>query len=655
MRHQNTQENYNMKEEYQMKRVKNTQTPWPLLAILALFMMNISAQDQVVALSNGPKWSLPYDSALAEAKAGNKPLLVFMGAKKNCEDCETFIKTICADPKFIAYAKENLICTKVLEDDNDPYEERVKAGQIMQKYNIPHAHAVVIANAQGVRIGELSTVPISMSQFVEDIKTIVEKAPADGRLKYLEVELFDKNYTPKKSYATQPVPTFSKEPLKGRYINFMCGIRLFPYEVTRSRRHGSWMERAQHTPAAALKMRTALAEAFPGARMTWTWSLGALKDQAPNYVGLRELMVQFNKQYGDEITFWSGGFFGSKFNTIEQCKKDIHDGLEFISKMIGDGYRPKSVIAGIMSVDVMRFLAENEGIHVVQGQIWSQFNVDGQGGDGGIIYPYYPSKDHYLKPAQGTRKDNDFVDIVNIDGWSIDFFAARNNGGGSRDGNGPLETHGGYGLGGDYGLREMMHVTDTHFNEEAIKRNSFGFLPTIYELLVFSFVDPTYLPKWVSAVRAKYPDTQMLTLGEYGELWRKHNPDNSRINLKFVQRGNGNMPSPEEGKKINPGYQFRADLFCPDKEIRWYFNKDFRFATIFNWQGNGTTLVMDYTRYNQPYKEPSGNVIAQQWDLLDIINQKQSRPQDKYIPFKELPPEEQVKILKWYPEVAKEP
>ena len=57
-------------------------------------------------------------------------------------------------------------------------------------------------------------------------------------------------------------------------------------------------------------------------------------------------------------------------------------------------------------------------------------------------------------------------------------------------------------------------------------------------------------------------------------------------------------------------------------EIQWYFNKDFRFATIQNWKENGPKLVMDYTRYNQPYKEPSGNVIERHWDILDIINQK---------------------------------
>jgi hypothetical protein len=399
-------------------------------------------------------------------------------------------------------------------------------------------------------------------------------------------------------------------------------------------------------------MRTSIAEAFPGARITWAWTWFALNDKEQNYVELRKLMPQFVKEYGDEMTFWPGVDFANKFNTQEQCKKDLHEALELVSQMVGNGYRPKSVVAGHMSVESMKFLAEKEGIHTVQGQIWSQFNIDGQDGDGGIIYPYYPSKDHFLKPAQGPRGGDDFVDMVNIDGWTVDFFAARLRGMGkdynSRVGIGPIETQAYYGY--DLGLREMLHTSDVHFNDKAVSENGYGFLTAIWELTLFAWLDPNYLPNYVKAMRAKYPDTQMVTLGEFGDMWRKHNPDNSRINLKFVERGN-DMPSQEEGQKIIAKYRFHAPIFCSEMEIRWYFNKDFRFATIQNWKENGPKLVMDYTRYNQPYKEPSGNVIERHWDILDIINQKESRPQDKPKPFTELPTDEQAKILKWYPEL----
>ena len=597
------------------------------------------------------KWVEPFAAARQEAQQTGKPMLVFIGNTEACKDCQAFTNSVCTQPELADFAAKNLICTRVLSSKTDSKDERWKKSRILESFNIPSSHAVIIANADGKRIGELSTAQQSVAAFIQDIKTIIAKSVPEGRLKYSEVSMFDKTFVPDKTYKSEP-PKVSAEPMKGRYINFMTAVRIQSRENTRARGHGANMERERHTPEIALKMRKSLAEAFPGARITWAWSWGALNDKEQNYVDLRKLMAQFVKEYGDEMTFWPGVDFANKFNTQEQCKKDLHEALELVSHMVGNGYRPKSVVAGHMSVESMKYLAEYEGIHTVQGQIWSQFNIDGQDGDGGIIYPYYPSKEHFLKPAQEPRGGDDFVDMVNIDGWTVDFFAARLRGmgkdGNNRVGIGPIETQAYYGY--DLGLREILHTSDVHFNDKTVSENGYGFLTAIWELTLFAWLDPNYLPNWLKAVRAKYPDTQMLTLGEFGEKWREHNPDNSRINLKFVERGN-DMPSNEEGQKISPRYRSTPLIFCPEMEMRWYFNKDFRFATIQNWKENGPKLVMDYTRYNQPYKEPSGNVIERHWDILDILNQKESRPQDKPKPFSELPKEEQEKILKWYPEL----
>jgi thioredoxin-related protein len=597
------------------------------------------------------KWIDSFEAAKQEAKQTGKPMLVFVGNTDACKDCQAFVSSVCLQPEFIDYSSKNLICTQVLYRKDDTQDERLKKSHIMEEFNIPGAHAVIIANTDGKRIGELSTDPQSIARFIEDIKTIIAKSVPGGRLKYSEVALLDKPYVPEKTYKSDP-PKFTSEPLKGRYISFTTAVRVHSWETTRARGHGQNMERHKHTPAIALKMRKSIAEAFPGARITWTWSWYALTDMEENYVELRKLMAQFVKDYGDEMTFWPGVQFEDKFNTSEQAKKNLHEGLELVSQMVGGGYRPKSVLAGHMSVEGQRFLAENEGIHVVQGQLWSQYDVDGQDGEGGILSPYYPSKEHFLKPAQSPRGGDDFVDIVNTAGFALDFFSARLKGMGKNHnsvvGVGPLETNAYYGT--QLGLKEIMHVTDVHLNQEAIGQNGYGFVPVLWELTFFQWLDPNFLPSWLKAVREKYPDTQMLTRGEFGEKWREHNPDNSRINLKFVQRGN-DMPSEEEGKKIVSKYRFHPTIFQPEMEIRWYFNKDFRLATIQNWKENGPKLVMDYTRYNQTYNEPSGNVVDRRWNILDIINQKQSRPQDKPKPFSELPGEEQEKIIKWYPEL----
>ena len=132
--------------------------------------------------------------------------------------------------------------------------------------------------------------------------------------------------------------------------------------------------------------------------------------------------------------------------------------------MVGNGYRPQCLVAGFMDAENQRFLATEEGIHVCQGQIWSQHGIDNGDGDGGICYPYYPSREHYLKPAQGAggfyrlrlprRMDLRFSDRA-----SQRLSRAGFN---SRMGVGPIETVGN--LGKEAGRKEMMDTTAMHFD-----------------------------------------------------------------------------------------------------------------------------------------------------------------------------------------------
>jgi hypothetical protein len=49
------------------------------------------------------------------------------------------------------------------------------------------------------------------------------------------------------------------------------------------------------------------------------------------------------------VTFIPGAFFANAYNSREQVNKDLHDGLAKVSEMIGDGFRPRSVVAGFLS------------------------------------------------------------------------------------------------------------------------------------------------------------------------------------------------------------------------------------------------------------------------------------------------------------------
>ncbi|HBZ22055.1 MAG TPA: DUF3863 domain-containing protein, partial [Bacteroidales bacterium] len=332
----------------------------------------------------------------------------------------------------------------------------------------------------------------------------------------------------------------------------------------------------------------------------------------------------YHNKYGDDITFIPGAYFANAYNTKEQVNRDLHDGLAKVSEIVGNGFRPRSVVAGFLSSANQQYLAEKEGIHVCQGNIWSQYAIDNQDGDGSVSYPFYPSKEHFCKPAQGR---DDFIDCVNLDGWTMDFLAARREGfaGGfnSRMGVGPIETLGKYGL--KTGVEEMLHTTAVHF-DSGYRLNGFAWVTNCWEVSLP--IDVSGLKEWLSEIKERWPDVKFITQGEFGLIWRSHYRSNS-FNYKFEEKGSGIGGSDS------------------DMEIRWFMNKDFRLALIRNNNQQAPERVIDFTRYDLPAIEPSEN--TRKWSLLGDINQKQTRPQDKPVLLTELSETAKSIIRKYYP------
>lgn len=414
-----------------------------------------------------------------------------------------------------------------------------------------------------------------------------------------------------------------------RFLTLNTVIRVNQIEAARDRNVG-FDEHEIHTPERVQEFRRAVETGFPGARITWAFSWLALHDTTANYRKIREIVAGYHRQYGDDITFIPGGYFANAYSTVEQVNKDLHEGLAKASEIVGNGFRPKSVVAGFLAAPNLQYLAEKEGIHVCQGTIWSQFSIDNQDGDGSIAYPYYPSKEHFCKPAQGK---DDFIDCVNLDGWTTDFLAARRNGHAegfnSRMGVGPIETIRPFGK--RLGLMEMMHTAAIHF-DRGFELNGFAWVTDCWEICLvdnsYSGIAYSGVADWLDDVRRRWPDTKVITQGEFGLLWRQHYRDNS-FDYRFVERGSG-----------IGGSDF-------DKEIRWFMNGNFRLALIRNWQTASQEEVIDFTRYDVPAKEPQE--MTRQWSLLGEINQKQTRPQDKPVPLEKLRNEYKQTIRRQYP------
>ncbi len=443
-----------------------------------------------------------------------------------------------------------------------------------------------------------------------------------------------------------PSPAVLSEIMGQRFLTFNTIVRVRQIEVTRDTAHGP-DESAVHTPAEARTFREAIAKAWPGGRITWAFSWLALHDTRGSYRELRELVVSYQKKFGDEITFIPGAYFSNMHNTREQVNRDLHDGLKRVSEIVGDGYRPKSVIAGFLAADNLRYLAEKEGIHVCQGNIWSQYAVDNGDGEGSICYPYYPSREHFCKPSRGPE---DFIDVVNLDGWTVDFLCARIAGSKivdgerwrSRQGVGPIETL--LDMGTERGLKAMMATTASHF-DDGFQRNGFAWVTCGWEMsLVEARKIYGYggrngmegLHLWLTQVRERWPDAKLITQGEFGELWRTRYKTNEKLNYQFLHRGCGIRASQEE------------------LEIRWFMNPDFRLALLRNWKENTMPQVIDFTRYDLPAKEPGDpepGKHSRNWSLMNRINQKNSRPQDRPVALSELTAEERALIGRHYPDL----
>ena len=318
-----------------------------------------------------------------------------------------------------------------------------------------------------------------------------------------------------------------------------------------------------------------------------------------------------------------------------------------MSELVGDGYRPKSVVAGFLAADNLRHLAEREGIHVCQGQIWSQYAVDNGDGEGSICYPYYPSREHFCKPARGP---DDLIDCVNLDGWTVDFLCARLPGRRivdgepwrSRQGVGPIETL--LDMGTERGLQAMLAATAAHF-DDGYARNGFAWVTCGWEMglvearKIYGYggrngLDGLHL--WLAEIRKRWPDTRFITQGEFGELWRARFKNNDELDYRFVYRGCGIRASEA------------------DQEIRWFMNADFRLALLRNWKKHSPEKVLDFTRYDLPAAEPGDpgpGQHARNWSLMNRINQKGTRPQDQPVPLTDLNAGDQSLIRRHYPEL----
>ncbi len=196
------------------------------------------------------------------------------------------------------------------------------------------------------------------------------------------------------------------------------------------------------------------------------------------------------------------------------------------------------------------------------------------------------------------------------------------------------------------GIKYVMGTQACHF-DRGFDLNGFGWTTSIWEAaLIGQYAGSKYekglipkgLTRWLKETRQRWPKTHCLPFGEFGETWRRHYTNNDRWNYRFEAKGLGIADS-------------KAEL-----AVNWYMNKAFRLGLIRNWQKDEPWKVMDLTRYDLPAHEPPDATPAnpiRNWSLVNRINQKGLRPQDKPLLLQELTVEERRLIGRYYPNLVK--
>ncbi len=403
------------------------------------------------------------------------------------------------------------------------------------------------------------------------------------------------------------------QPPLGRRLTINTVVRRHQIEATRDR--SLWEDEAErHSPDLVHRFSSAIRQAIPDARITWGMSWGALTDESPRYRDVRRAVNEVANTHGDDVTFVPGGFFANLYGTRDEVARDIEDAVELLRDRFD---RPtRSLLAGFLSADNIA-RTRDLGIRTVQGNIWSQFDIDLQDGDGSIAYPYYPSRRNFLVPGRG----DDRIDAVTLDGWTVDLVAARSAGMGeqfnSRLGLGPIETL--HRLPLETAVSELRATSAAHLDARNVERNGMGWLTVNYEVSEVSRgldSDPAILREWagwLSWLRSEWPDLQAVTMADLGDEWTALHPDNGGLRYLLRQEGTGIQAS-------------RAG-----ERVTWFMTADSRLGVVEDTQG---ARVFDYTSYAEVPPEPQ-ELGDRAWSLLGEINQKRTRPQDAPVPLDE--------------------
>ena len=119
-------------------------------------------------------WLTDFTKAQAEAKAGDKLLLLDFTGSDWCMWCRRLQAEVFSQPEFEEYAKKNLVLMAVDFPRAKPLtaEVRKQNASLAQKFEIEGFPTIVILNGDGKQVGLLGYVPGGPGAFIRELAKV---------------------------------------------------------------------------------------------------------------------------------------------------------------------------------------------------------------------------------------------------------------------------------------------------------------------------------------------------------------------------------------------------------------------------------------------------------------------------------------------------
>lgn len=148
------------------------------LSLLLAVSLSCAQEKRIPDTAIGVNWIEDYDSALEQAKAENKTILINFTGSDWCKWCIKLSDEVFTKKEFVDYANENLIMLKIdfpTTFRQLPQEEQMKRQALQERYGVRGYPTILLVNFEGGVLGQTGYQPGGPQEYINHLKEIINK------------------------------------------------------------------------------------------------------------------------------------------------------------------------------------------------------------------------------------------------------------------------------------------------------------------------------------------------------------------------------------------------------------------------------------------------------------------------------------------------